>query len=47
LIYVVAENTFYVNFESLYVRSSEQIKRIQLHVEKEVVGVVWTGYRFL
>ncbi|MDQ1278735.1 MAG: propionate CoA-transferase [Thermodesulfobacteriota bacterium] len=34
LIYVVAENTFYVNFESLYVRSSEQIKRIQLHVEK-------------
>jgi propionate CoA-transferase len=34
LIYVPSENTFYVNFENFYVKSSEQIQRIQNHVEK-------------
>jgi len=34
LIYVAGENTFYVNFENFYVKSSDQIKRIQIHVEK-------------
>ncbi len=34
LIYVPGENTFYVNFENFYVKSSEQIQRIQNHVEK-------------
>jgi len=34
LIYVPGENTFYVNFENFYVKSSEQIQKIQTHVEK-------------
>ncbi|HYA03029.1 MAG TPA: acyl CoA:acetate/3-ketoacid CoA transferase [Syntrophobacteria bacterium] len=34
LIYVPSENTYYVNFENLYVKSSEQIQRIQKHTEK-------------
>ncbi len=34
LIYVPGENTFYVNFENFYVKSSEQIQRIQKHVDK-------------
>ena len=34
LTYVPSENTFYVNFENFYVKSSEQIQRIQNHVEK-------------
>ena len=34
LVYVPSENTFYVNFENFYVQSSEQIQRIQNHVEK-------------
>jgi propionate CoA-transferase len=34
LTYVPSENTFYVNFENFYVKSSEQIQRIQKQVEK-------------
>ncbi|HYQ60899.1 MAG TPA: acyl CoA:acetate/3-ketoacid CoA transferase [Desulfatiglandales bacterium] len=34
LIYVPSENTYYVNFENFYVKSSEQIQRIQKHTEK-------------
>jgi propionate CoA-transferase len=34
LIYVPSENTFYVNFENFYVKSSDQIRKIQTHVEK-------------
>jgi propionate CoA-transferase len=34
LVYVPSENTFYVNFENFYVKSSEQIQKIQTHVEK-------------
>jgi len=34
LTYIPSENTFYVNFENFYVKSSEQIQRVQNHVEK-------------
>ena len=34
LIYVPSENTYYVNFENFYVKSSAQIQRIQKHTEK-------------
>jgi len=34
LVYVPGENTFYVNFENFYVKSSEQIRTIQNLVEK-------------
>jgi propionate CoA-transferase len=34
LTYVPSENTYYVNFENFYVKSSEQIQRIQKHTEK-------------
>jgi propionate CoA-transferase len=34
LTYVPSENTYYVNFENFYVKSSEQIQRIQNHTEK-------------
>ncbi len=34
LVYVPSENTFYVNFENFYVKSGEQIRKIQDHVEK-------------
>jgi len=34
LVYVPGENTFYVNFENFYVKSGDQIQRIQAHVEK-------------
>jgi len=34
LVYVPGENTFYVNFENFYVKSSDQIRKIQDHVEK-------------
>ena len=34
LVYVPGENTFYVNFENFYVKSSDQIRKIQSHVEK-------------
>jgi propionate CoA-transferase len=33
LLYVPGENTFYVNFENFYVKSSDQIRKIQTHVE--------------
>ena len=34
LVYDAKDNTFYVNFENFYVKSSEQIRKIQDHVEK-------------
>jgi propionate CoA-transferase len=34
LVYDARDNTFYVNFENFYVKSSEQIHKIQNHVEK-------------
>jgi propionate CoA-transferase len=34
LTYVPSENTYYVNFENFYVKSSAQIQRIQKHTEK-------------
>jgi propionate CoA-transferase len=34
LVYDAKDNTFYVNFENFYVKSSEQIQKIQNHVEK-------------
>ena len=34
LVYDAKDNTFYVNFENFYVKSSEQIRKIQNHVEK-------------
>lgn len=34
LVYDAKDNTFYVNFENFYVKSSEQIQMIQNHVEK-------------
>jgi propionate CoA-transferase len=34
LVYDARDNTFYVNFENFYVKSSEQIRKIQDHVEK-------------
>ncbi|MGA3209396.1 MAG: acyl CoA:acetate/3-ketoacid CoA transferase [Syntrophales bacterium] len=33
LVYDAKDNTFYVNFENFYVKSSEQIQKIQNHVE--------------
>ncbi|HSD94765.1 MAG TPA: acyl CoA:acetate/3-ketoacid CoA transferase [Syntrophales bacterium] len=33
LVYVPGENTFYVNFENFYVKSGDQIRKIQSHVE--------------
>jgi propionate CoA-transferase len=33
LVYVPGENTFYVNFENFYVKSGDQIRRIQAYVE--------------
>jgi propionate CoA-transferase len=47
LVYEAKDNTFYVNFENFYVKSSEQIQRIQNQVEKMLKPLGKKVYTFV